>query len=997
MSEFRGYLCWEPAIVSRTVATEAVSPSDSVFLATHTPLKIRRRLRIDAAGSAETSIDESRLIKEFLGTPPKEGVLVAPVLGESGSGKSHLVRWAAANIKPGPNRHVIYLPKTHTSLRDVVTGLLLGRTGGVFDEIRAQMDRLGEGVSQDSLQRRILDELAEALTTATTSDPFAKPLVGGKGLAVLMHDNLFRDHMLRPGAFISRRAEHAIKGRGQDDTDVPLELTLEDLPLDIVNVAGLSIGEASAVAQKLFKQLVANTKIQEAAVRLLNENLDIAVMRAAHLGVGDIHRAFLELRKELVGQEMILLVEDFALIQGVRRDLLDAIIEAGVVKGVQEYATVRTLMAVTTGYYRQLDETFRTRAEASSPVYELDVRLTGDGSVSNDATIGFVAKYLNVARLGEENLRAAGNVVNACETCAFRDECHAGFGASAEGYGLYPYNGDAVIRAVAAAALDEHPDSFSPRAVLARAVRGVLIDQADDLAHGRFPGPAFNRDLPAKPGMKRLALQDRQSLEELFEGEELVRRINFLEFWGGSRGWINLAPSVHLALQIDALPDAPAPGPAPLPGPAPDPRTPSPSSPALRRDLAEVEAWANGEAMKQALARDLRNLIMNAVLARATWADPPMRHEGASGPVAKTYGNRNQFPRYVEIEGAPVNLPINFEPPISFKRTASNATFFQGILRASKGDFQGTRESLARLESIAEKHWRRFQETVVESRHLGESELVTAIRSQLVGAAMCGRVSEQASLAELIDATVWDGSGGARTDVAWRLPHWMDFEKRYRDQRAEVADVLKDALGASQGTGAIHALDVQRMARLIKAARKQEDTVTTPEWVANADRDLGRLMALIPMQLSDWETRIARIRVHVPDKSSFRETVEAVRAAAREGDSHGLVPVVLQEVAQRNDDAAALDFSTVVGLENRVRKAHEEGITQAALASLAGPDFGPDPARILDYLEWSSHWIDRGLATAGVATAFSDDEMDRQLGAVLAAWRSLGDKGPTDA
>ncbi len=55
---------------------------------------------------------------------------------------------------------------------------------------------------------------------------------------------------------------------------------------------------------------------------------DVAVMEATNLGVGRIYKAFLEIRRLLAGKkEIVLLVEDFALVQGVQRDLLDAITE----------------------------------------------------------------------------------------------------------------------------------------------------------------------------------------------------------------------------------------------------------------------------------------------------------------------------------------------------------------------------------------------------------------------------------------------------------------------------------------------------------------------------------------------------------------------------------------------------------------------------------------------------------------------------------------------
>ena len=53
------------------------------------------------------------------------------------------------------------------------------------------------------------------------------------------------------------------------------------------------------------------------------------VDEAANLGVGRLQQAFLAIRRALAsdGEEIVLLVEDFALVQGIQRDLLDAILE----------------------------------------------------------------------------------------------------------------------------------------------------------------------------------------------------------------------------------------------------------------------------------------------------------------------------------------------------------------------------------------------------------------------------------------------------------------------------------------------------------------------------------------------------------------------------------------------------------------------------------------------------------------------------------------------
>ena len=294
------FACWTSADVTATIPTEAATPSAEVLLATHTPLRITRH---GASGAhTETEIvDEQQVLDEFLTREPTMGILVAPVLGEAGTGKSHLVRWVEAKISGTQSsvakRHVIYLRKTDTSLKKVVEQLLVGQTGPKFDDIRTKLDSLGSGVTQETMEGRILDALAEAVEHHEATGA-AKALVGPDGLAVFFRDPLFRNHLRRKGSFVQRRAKHALHGRGADEPDIPLEFTADELPLDIVDFADIT--DAAAATQKTFMRLTSNTHLQSIAVAMINDLLHVAVTRAVGLGVGDVAQAFLQMRANLL-------------------------------------------------------------------------------------------------------------------------------------------------------------------------------------------------------------------------------------------------------------------------------------------------------------------------------------------------------------------------------------------------------------------------------------------------------------------------------------------------------------------------------------------------------------------------------------------------------------------------------------------------------------------------------------------------------------------------
>ena len=87
------------------IKPEAENPSDDVFLAVHQEMRfVRKSFQTDQ----EESKSQNQLLNEFLRDEPS-GRVILPILGESGIGKSHLVRWLKVQLqqrKDRDKRHV---------------------------------------------------------------------------------------------------------------------------------------------------------------------------------------------------------------------------------------------------------------------------------------------------------------------------------------------------------------------------------------------------------------------------------------------------------------------------------------------------------------------------------------------------------------------------------------------------------------------------------------------------------------------------------------------------------------------------------------------------------------------------------------------------------------------------------------------------------------------------------------------------------------------------
>ena len=104
-------LCWERASVLDIIPVEAESPPDPIFLATHSNLAIYRRSNVQSSGGE--IVHEDELLAAVANQPADLPII--PILGNSGTGKSHLVRWLRMQLLEAEKSCLLY---TSPSPRD---------------------------------------------------------------------------------------------------------------------------------------------------------------------------------------------------------------------------------------------------------------------------------------------------------------------------------------------------------------------------------------------------------------------------------------------------------------------------------------------------------------------------------------------------------------------------------------------------------------------------------------------------------------------------------------------------------------------------------------------------------------------------------------------------------------------------------------------------------------------------------------------------------------
>jgi hypothetical protein len=624
---FSGYLCWDPHSVGDTIKTDAASPAASTLLAVHHPGHIREASGGQVVG--EESVAEKDVLHALL--KADEFLTLVPVIGDSGTGKSHLIRWLRARLEGDDGRRLVYLPRSGTSLRGLIELLLDQLADGDDDaealSLREELARAFGTANESQLPGRLLDAMARQLEEIADEPAEGKAGRRRRGLAsqlpALLYDYGLRSFWLAEDGIIERFVKQATLGAPDDEDDDGggFSFIAADLPDD------RSIGDVNELghqAREALRTIHSSQDMREDTAQLASEALNRAVPEVFGLaGSITLSQVFRNARAVLLarGEELVILIEDLTKLQGVDRELLNVMLDPVEEAGEQVLCTLRVAIAVTTGYYRSIDETFKTRAEASGTTFTLDAPFE-ESTVgwTGDELVDFASRYLNATRVGAAELevayRSAGSgdregrtwIPSGCAGCDHVSTCHEAFG-QVDGRGLYPFN-RAALQTMAAAVLDQR---FNPRTILKQVLFPVLAHHGAEIAAGRFPSRALERDFPDAVPLPATAATGAAPYPDRDRREVLLR------FWAGNPVEVtDLAPGVHEAFRLPETGTVvdPEPGPEPDAGPSPDP---APEPDPVVRPPSGVEEWANGRSMPRADVDRVQQALYKGVLALVPW------------------------------------------------------------------------------------------------------------------------------------------------------------------------------------------------------------------------------------------------------------------------------------------------------------------------------------------------------------------------------------------
>lgn len=820
--------------INACIKHEAEGAHDAVLLAVHRPSPLSYKL---ISSGEKFDASEEELFEYLITGDVPSGAHVVPITGTSGVGKSHMVRILNArlqNLNEDGRYVVIRIPKS-ASLRKVVELILQKLPEDEYAQVRAEFAKaLTEDVDVKTAVIRFqghltiaLTQLARELEAQVRANPRDSALKAQWGHATnlpkFMGDPELVDHFYEK--VFPRFVKRAISGQHLGEQD---EFIKDFVPEDLRLPQSIDLSRA-ARSTNLYYTGTLLSRDEEGmrdAVRLLNDNMvvDQAIRQLFNLhqslGGMTLQEVILEIRRRLLEQrrELVIFVEDFKALTGIQDILLKVLIQEGVRDGVQELATMRSVIAVTDGYL-DTEDTIATRAKRE---WKVESELTSPTEVLS-RTKALVAAYLNAARWGFRELlrhfETDGNAgMHSGWIGPYVDPDGSGdspvlaaFGYQ-EGIPLFPYTEPAIEQLARVTLTRNNALVFTPRFIIDNILRSLLLQGRPAFERGQFPPPSINA-----PSANAEVAQWLASLPVSAEIRERYRRT--VSIWGNSPRTVTevgyIPKEVFDAFKLDR-PNVEHQRP-PLDPISPQPPvqpeafvSPRPQDDSLKGAL---EKWAQGERMPQMVANQIRKSVASALNDRIDWA----AERCSKAPIQSSQISIPNAGGEAGIASNPIKVAEDHTDPSGQVRSELAAVTCLYHLNSGRVSYADADDDLVWIGNLADRLMPQALSFIRAGIHqkLGAALRLLHTNSQILG--LVGRGKTPASLAPFLfgEASV-PPSVPAGSNTAF--VEWRTLQEQALRIRPELIQMAASFCGSFQGSGRIpYAIDMIRVTNSIQA------------------------------------------------------------------------------------------------------------------------------------------------------------------------------------
>ena len=392
--------------ISYVARPDSITSSEGDFLATHVSvkkLKVLDKFELSPAGG--NSYTEEELFKDFISNPEDKHQFIA-VYGQSGTGKSHLIRWFEARYKQNKPKDevILFIRRSDNTLKGTIRQLL--EKPEVQDisnkEVYERLAKASLSVEENKLKDMIYHNFIIEINNDSDEQDIQLTTVRKKRLIAFLNNEVVHDYLMSSSGPVERMyskiAEHTLV-----DRDTVAQFEANDFIVSPELYDNITNAGADPKAERMARELMSDEEGPIEAQKIanyLNQFVGAVIQRCAGIEPGDFKQIFLDIRKELyrLDKKLTLFIEDVTSFTGVDTALLDALIEEHTGKRDGENLCRISSIVGTTNNYLQNNFKDNHKDRITKYIYIPSDVLDEDGLYE------FVARYINTMSLEEESI-----------------------------------------------------------------------------------------------------------------------------------------------------------------------------------------------------------------------------------------------------------------------------------------------------------------------------------------------------------------------------------------------------------------------------------------------------------------------------------------------------------------------------------------------------------------------------------------------------------------
>ena len=313
--------------IGEVIRIDTVTSTQADFLATHVPVQnIHIRKKWDS--KTDKVMSEEKVFNKYVLNTENEHQFII-VIGSSGAGKSHLIRWFAARLEQSApeNEVVLFVRRSDNSLKGTIKQLLeLPEVANIPN--KAVYDRLVRATSTID-NKKLKDMIYQNFIVEIKNDENDEIISNNekKRLVELLQYEQFQLNLMKEEGAIDRIYQKVAENETGDSRDVMALFETSDFEVDVNFCDDMYTNGAAKNAMKMANAILADDEMPERLADYMNTLVNKVIQTCAGLEPGDFEQVFVEIRKEIKrqGKNLTLLIEDITAFTGVNVALLNVL------------------------------------------------------------------------------------------------------------------------------------------------------------------------------------------------------------------------------------------------------------------------------------------------------------------------------------------------------------------------------------------------------------------------------------------------------------------------------------------------------------------------------------------------------------------------------------------------------------------------------------------------------------------------------------------------